>query len=57
MKGKILIAFGTKLLAIYVRRIVSLKVVFQEKLYETGEEFEKEREHISDIVVCHSRRD
>lgn len=31
------IVFGTKLLAIYGRRIVSLPVVFQEKkLYKTG---------------------
>ena len=30
------IVFGTKLLHIYGRRIVSLQVVFQEKLYKTG---------------------
>ena len=32
---EILIIFGTKLLAICVRQIVSLRAVFQEKLYET----------------------
>lgn len=37
----------TELLAIYVMKIVSLRVVFPEKLDETGEDLEKQNWYIS----------
>lgn len=46
MVGKILIVFGTKLLTINLRRIVSLRFVFQEKFYEIGDDLEKQTLHI-----------
>lgn len=46
MKEKLLIVFGTKLLAIYARRVVSMRATFQEKLYKTGD-LEKQKQHIS----------